>query len=70
MNSIDFGKIFIISDSLSSPFTDLIRLTKDFWISQIIAPKDFVGEKIIAIDIRCILLQRTTNSFLLVPIKT
>ncbi|HEB41647.1 MAG TPA: TrkA family potassium uptake protein [Candidatus Dependentiae bacterium] len=49
-----------LADNLSSPFTDLIRLTKDFWISQIIAPKDFVGEKIIDLDlfqsynIRCI----------------
>ena len=49
-----------LADNLSSPFTDLIRLTKDFWISQIIAPKDFIGEKIIDLDlfqsynVRCI----------------
>jgi len=49
-----------LADNLSSPFTDLIRLTKDFWISQIIAPKDFIGEKVIDLDlfqsynIRCI----------------
>ncbi len=49
-----------LADNLSSPFTDLIRLTKDFWVSQIIAPKDFIGEKIIDLDlfqsynIRCI----------------
>jgi len=49
-----------LADNLSSPFTDLIRLTKDFWVSQIIAPKDFIGEKIIDLDlfqsynVRCI----------------
>jgi len=49
-----------LADNLSSPFTDLIRLTKDFWISQIVAPKDFIGEKIIDLDlfqsynVRCI----------------
>lgn len=49
-----------LADNLSSPFTDLIRLTKDFWVSQIVAPKDFIGEKIIDLDlfqsynVRCI----------------
>lgn len=49
-----------LADNLSSPFTDLIRLTKDFWVSQIIAPKEFIGEKIIDLDlfqsynVRCI----------------
>jgi len=40
-----------LADNLSSPFTDLIRLTKDFWVSQIIAPKDFIGEKVIDLDL-------------------
>lgn len=35
-----------LADSLSSPFTDLVRLTKDFSISQIVAPKQFVGKTI------------------------
>jgi len=40
-----------LADNLSSPFTDLIRLTKDFWVSQIVAPKDFIGEKVIDLDL-------------------
>jgi trk system potassium uptake protein len=40
-----------IADMLSSPFTDLIRLTKDFAISQIIAPKQFIGQKIQDLDL-------------------
>jgi len=35
-----------LADSLSSPFTDLIRLTKDFSISQVVTPKQFVGKTI------------------------
>jgi trk system potassium uptake protein TrkA len=35
-----------LADNLSSPFTDLVRLTPEFAISQIIAPSDFIGEKI------------------------
>ncbi|TET06251.1 TrkA family potassium uptake protein [Candidatus Dependentiae bacterium] len=35
-----------LADSLSSPFTDLVRLTKNFSISQIVAPKQFVGKTI------------------------
>jgi len=35
-----------LADSLSSPFTDLVRLTKDFSISQVVAPKKFVGKSI------------------------
>lgn len=40
-----------IADNLSSPFMDLIRLTKNFGISQIIAPKSFVGKKISELDL-------------------
>ena len=40
-----------LADNLSSPFTDLIRLTKDFSISQIIAPQSFVGKKVSDLDL-------------------
>ncbi len=33
-----------LADNLSSPFTDIVRITKDFSISQIVAPKKFIGE--------------------------
>ncbi len=33
-----------LADQLSSPFTDLTRLTKEFSVSQIVAPKLFVGK--------------------------
>ncbi len=33
-----------LADQLSSPFTDLTRLTKEFSVSQIVAPKAFVGK--------------------------
>ena len=35
-----------LADSLSSPFTDQIRITDDFSISKIIAPKIFVGKTV------------------------
>ena len=35
-----------LADRLSSPFIDLIRLTKDFSISQVAAPKKFIGKKV------------------------
>jgi trk system potassium uptake protein TrkA len=35
-----------LADTLSSPFTDLIRLSKEFSISQINAPKKIVGKKV------------------------
>ncbi|HRN77805.1 MAG TPA: TrkA family potassium uptake protein [Candidatus Dependentiae bacterium] len=35
-----------VADNLSSPFIDLIRLSKDFSISQIRAPKSFVGKSL------------------------
>jgi len=35
-----------VADNLSSPFLDLIRLSKDFSISQILSPKEFVGKSI------------------------
>lgn len=35
-----------LADRLSSPFIDLIRLTKDFSISQLVAPKKFIGKKV------------------------
>ncbi len=40
-----------LADQLSSPFTDLVRLAKDFSISQIIAPKSFIGEKVSELDL-------------------
>ncbi len=35
-----------LADRLSSPFIDLVRLTKDFSISQLVAPKKFIGKKV------------------------
>ncbi len=35
-----------LADRLSSPFIDLIRLAKDFSISQLVPPKKFVGKKV------------------------
>lgn len=35
-----------LADRLSSPFIDLVRLTKDFSISQLIAPKKFIGKRV------------------------
>lgn len=35
-----------LADNLSSPFTDLVRLTKQFAISMIQAPASFVGKRI------------------------
>ena len=35
-----------VADNLSSPFTDLIRLTKDYSVSQAVTPLRFVGKKI------------------------
>ena len=35
-----------LADNLSSSFTDLVRLTKDFSISQLVAPAQFVGKKL------------------------
>lgn len=35
-----------LADNLSSPFVDLIRVTKEFTISQIIAPKKFIGKTV------------------------
>jgi trk system potassium uptake protein TrkA len=35
-----------LADNLSSPFTDLARITKNFSVSQITAPKEFVGKTV------------------------
>ncbi len=35
-----------LADNLSSPFTDIFRLTQDFSVSQIIAPQRYVGKSI------------------------
>lgn len=35
-----------LADNLSSPFTEIVRLTKNFSISHITAPEAFVGKKI------------------------
>lgn len=40
-----------LADQLSSPFTDLNRLTKNFSVSKIIAPKSFVGKTIQELDV-------------------
>jgi trk system potassium uptake protein len=40
-----------IADILSSPFVEIIRLTKDFSIAQIIAPKKFVGRSVNDLDL-------------------
>lgn len=39
-----------LADNLSSPFTELLRLSQDFSISQITAPDTFVGKTIQSID--------------------
>lgn len=52
-----------LADNLSSPFTDLIRLTKDFSISVLQAPRPFVGKAIKDLniydryDVRCFGIQ-------------
>ena len=40
-----------LADNLSSPFTDITRLTKNFSISQIAAPKKFVGKQLDALTL-------------------
>lgn len=35
-----------LADRLSSPFIDLIRLTKNFSISELLAPKKFIGKQV------------------------
>lgn len=40
-----------LADTLSSPFMDLTRLSKDFSVSQICAPKSFIGQEIVSLDL-------------------
>lgn len=40
-----------LADNLSSPFTELLRLSKDFSISQINAPAGFIGKTLQALDV-------------------
>ncbi len=40
-----------VADNLSSPFTDLFRLTQDFSVSQIIAPIRYVGKSLEAVNL-------------------
>jgi trk system potassium uptake protein TrkA len=40
-----------LADNLSSPFTDLIRLSKEFVISNIIPPARFIGKTIAELDL-------------------
>jgi trk system potassium uptake protein len=40
-----------VADNLSSPFTDLIRLSKDYSVSQIIVPENFVGKTVEDLDL-------------------
>ena len=61
-----------LADTLSSPFTDLNRLSKHFSVSQIITPHSFVGKQIDELDlynrfrVRCIGLRE--NDERVVPI--
>src|ERR1700722_1325569 len=40
-----------VADNLSSPFTDLIRLSKEYAISQATVPLKFVGKKVSDLDL-------------------
>lgn len=40
-----------LADVLSSPFTELTRLTKNFSVSLIVAPKVFVGKEVASLDL-------------------
>ncbi|MFI5332959.1 MAG: potassium channel family protein [Candidatus Babeliales bacterium] len=40
-----------LADNLSSPFTELLRLSKDFSISQITAPEAFIGKTLQQLDV-------------------
>jgi trk system potassium uptake protein TrkA len=40
-----------LADRLSSPFIDLLRITKDFSVSQLLAPKKLVGKKVSDLDL-------------------
>ncbi len=40
-----------LADRLSSPFIDLLRISKDFSISQLAAPKKFVGKKVSELEL-------------------
>lgn len=40
-----------LADTLSSQFIDMVRLTKDFSVSQIAAPRKFVGKSIQELDL-------------------
>lgn len=61
-----------LADSLSSPFTDLTRLSKKYSISQIVAPKRFVGQSIMELDlynqykVYCIGLKKNDESVILI----
>ncbi len=56
-----------IADNLSSPFMDLIRLTKEFSISQIVAPQEFIGKTVSDLNLfkryktRCIAKREDEN---------
>lgn len=40
-----------LADVLSSPFTELTRLTKNFSVSLIVAPKPFVGKEVASLNL-------------------
>jgi len=40
-----------VADNLVTPFTELIRMTKDFSISQITPPEPFIGKRIQELDL-------------------
>jgi len=56
-----------LADKLSSPFADIIHLAKDFAVSQLKAPKKFVGKKIVELDlyetygVHCIGIKKDTQ---------
>lgn len=62
-----------LADTLSSPFTDLVRITKDFSVSQINTPRKFVGKSIQALDlfknysVKCIGIRQGDDVVLIDP---
>ncbi len=59
-----------LADTLSSPFTDLTRLTKEFSISLIVAPKKFIGQTMQSLslfkkyNVYCIGIEKDINQII------
>ncbi len=59
-----------LADTLSSPFTDLTRLTKEFSISLILAPKKFIGQTMQSLslfkkyNVYCIGIEKDINQII------